>query len=130
MTTAPPSEYGDRPIPPSLLRLDSRVSSLPFDVIPRAVNWSYVLRTTRKGGGNYDDDKNNIDEEMHHPPPNAAASALLLSAVLFAIERITSRNGDVSSERRGTAWVTEEGVGALAYSGKLMRPSPRPYVPS
>ena len=69
---------------------------------------------------------------MHHPPPVAAASAVLLLTVPFAIERITSRNGDVLSERRGTEWVTEEGVGAMAYSGKLMRacPPPRPYVPS
>ena len=66
------------------------------------------------------------NKEMHHPPPVAAASAVLLSTVPYAMERITSRNGDVSSERRGTAWVTEEGVGALAYSGKLMRPSPLP----
>ena len=60
---------------------------------------------------------------MHHPPPVVAASTVLLSTVPFAIERITSRNGDVSLERRGWAWVTEAGVGTLAYSGKLMRAS-------
>jgi hypothetical protein len=33
-------------------------------------------------------------------------------------ETITTRQGTSVTERRGTAWIAKEGIGALAYSGK------------
>ncbi|GAX22132.1 hypothetical protein FisN_6Hu381 [Fistulifera solaris] len=44
----------------------------------------------------------------------------------FQFDTIITRTGANVQERRGTAWVAEEGIGALAYSGKLMAPHPLP----
>ena len=55
------------------------------------------------------------------PPPEVLAANLPLRA-----DEIATRRGARVKERRRTAWVTEPGskIGALAYSGKLMAPSP------
>jgi hypothetical protein len=44
----------------------------------------------------------------------------------FQFDTIITRTGTNVPERRGTAWVAQEGIGALAYSGKLMAPHPLP----
>jgi hypothetical protein len=46
----------------------------------------------------------------------------LLRAIPFAKDTIITRTGSAVVERRGTAWIAADGIGALAYSGKLIRP--------
>jgi alkylated DNA repair dioxygenase AlkB len=52
--------------------------------------------------------------------------ARLQAVIPFQFDTIVTRHGEIVTERRGTAWVAEAGIGALAYSGKLMVPSPIP----
>ena len=42
----------------------------------------------------------------------------------FAQQELMTADGKRVRERRHTAWLAEEGIGALAYSGKLMAPAP------
>jgi len=55
------------------------------------------------------------------PEVDELAAALPLKA-----ETIATRTGALVLERRRTAWLAEPGIGALAYSGKLMAPEPMP----
>mmetsp|Transcript_42822 Transcript_42822/g.130235 ORF Transcript_42822/g.130235 Transcript_42822/m.130235 type:complete len:659 (-) Transcript_42822:673-2649(-) len=82
--------------------LESRVASLPFDILPRAVDLPVALGL---------------------PSPSSVVPALR-SAIPFHFDVLTTRTGSTALERRGTAWVAAPSVGALAYSGKLMPPSP------
>jgi alkylated DNA repair dioxygenase AlkB len=86
--------------------LERRVSALPFDIIPLGVDWSDLM-------GNLSNDQ---------------VTSTLRDAIPFQFDTIVTRSGSTVTERRGTAWVTEEGIGALAYSGKLMSPRPIPAV--
>lgn len=80
-----------------LPNLEQRLSSLPFDIVPLGVQW---------------------DDDM--------TTSTLCDAIPFQFDTIVTRSGSSVTERRGTAWVAEEGIGALAYSGKLMPPRPIP----
>jgi alkylated DNA repair dioxygenase AlkB len=42
----------------------------------------------------------------------------------FARQELMTADGKKVQERRHTAWLAESGIGALAYSGKLMAPAP------
>ena len=53
---------------------------------------------------------------------NNAVVDELIESIPFRSDTITTRMGSVVTERRATAWVAESGIGALAYSGKLMTP--------
>jgi alkylated DNA repair dioxygenase AlkB len=81
--------------------LDKRVGNhLPFDILPLGVDW-----------------RNEGD----------AVVDILQKEIPFSFDTIVTRTGTAVKERRGTAWVTEPDIGALAYSGKLMAPtSPLP----
>lgn len=99
-----------------LPRLEKRVSNLPFDIIPSALDWARVLPSP-KG-----------DKKANENIPS-----LLLQSIPFQFDTITTRTGDAIQERRQTAWVTEQSIpnkqiGALAYSGKLMPPHPLPSI--
>ncbi len=83
--------------------LEARVSQLPFDILPSCLNWEKM-----KG------DESTVKS--------------LLSAIPFSFDTITTRTGSKVEERRGTAWVAEEGIGSLAYSGKLMAPHSLPPI--
>ena len=48
----------------------------------------------------------------------------ILSEVLFQRDTFITVKGKQVLERRGTCWMAEEGVGGLAYSGKIMAPVP------
>ena len=48
--------------------------------------------------------------------------------VPFKVEQLVTRDGARVDERRETCWMADEGVGGLAYSGKVMRPTP--FTPS
>lgn len=83
--------------------MDRRVRNLPFDIIPNGLNWEQIVPDT---------------DPVH----------TLLRDIPFRFDTITTRTGAVVVERRGTAWVAEPGIGALAYSGKLMPPKSMPLV--
>ena len=55
-------------------------------------------------------------------------TALLSREIPFSHELLITRTGDAVTERRATCWMADEGVGGLAYSGKMMRPVP--YTPA
>ena len=99
-----PDQQYDSPIP----QLDARVSNLPFDIFPLGIDWSSVCN------GEY------VDQ------PQLVSA--LRDAIPFNFDTITTRTGSEVIERRGTAWVADEGIGALAYSGKLMKPQPLPSI--
>jgi alkylated DNA repair dioxygenase AlkB len=87
-------------------RMDDRVARLPFDIVPCGIDWTIVLPP---------DDKIDPRETLQNDIP-------------FRMDTFTTRNGNVVLERRRTAWVAESDIGALAYSGKLMKPQPIPNV--
>jgi alkylated DNA repair dioxygenase AlkB len=86
----------------ALPNLELRVSALPFDIVPLGVQWESL--------------------ELQN------AASTLRNAIPFSLDKIVTRSGAAVTERRGTAWVAEEGIGSLAYSGKLMPPRPIPDV--
>jgi len=100
------SDQHRSPIP----ELDVRVSHLPFDIFPLGVDWPNVCN------GEY------VDQ------PHLVST--LRDAIPFNFDTIVTRTGSEVIERRGTAWVADEGIGALAYSGKLMKPRPLPDIVS
>ncbi|KAL7556362.1 hypothetical protein ACA910_006289 [Epithemia clementina (nom. ined.)] len=81
------------------LTLEARTALLPFDILPDALDWEQIV-------------------------PDAFGR--LQTEIPFAFDTIVTRSGAAVTERRGTAWIAEQGVGSLAYSGKLMAPSPVP----
>jgi hypothetical protein len=89
--------------------LAKRVSQLPFAIVPQGIDWNSVVVGT-------DTDVNACDVLLHEIP--------------FCNDRIVTRQGTTVKERRGTAWLAQAGIGALAYSGKLMTPQPLPEVVS
>jgi hypothetical protein len=94
--------FDDHQLELDLNKLDQRVDRLPFDVIPLGVDWNELLLLHNKQGD--------------------PVVPLLRDSIPFAKDTIVTRSGSEVQERRGTAWVADEGIGALAYSGKLMPP--------
>lgn len=92
----------------SFPQLDERVDGLPFDILPRGVDFSNLTWL-----GEYSEGIETQGDIM----------TSLQQSIPFHFDTIVTRRGDRVLERRGTAWVAEEGIGALAYSGKLMSPS-------
>ena len=81
----------------TIVYLEARVERLPFDIIPKAINWDQIA-------------------------PGEDPMDTLAENIPFSFDTITTRTGASVLERRGTAWIADEGIGALAYSGKLMSP--------
>ena len=54
----------------------------------------------------------------------------LRRAVPFEQSVLMTADGKSVKERRHTAWLADEGIGALAYSGKLMAPASLAGSPS
>ena len=101
-------------------KLDRRAEGLPFDIIPMGVDFSSNLNGLLS-----------LDDHEHPTSTTAITSSddimkNLQESIPFNFDTIVTRQGTSVIERRGTAWVAEEGIGALAYSGKLMKPSPMP----
>jgi alkylated DNA repair dioxygenase AlkB len=107
--------------PDSLALLDDRVQNLPFDVIPCVVDWKELVLGSHTNMNM--DTNNHHDEQQDHPD---LVVPVLRNAIPFQKDVIVTRSGSSVTERRGTAWVADEGIGALAYSGKLMTPKPIP----
>lgn len=87
--------------------LFERLDQLPFEVIPLGLDWSNVLG----------------DISLEN---NDQVCEALIESIPFSKETITTRRGESVQERRGTAWIAKQGIGSLAYSGKLMTPHPIP----
>ena len=48
----------------------------------------------------------------------------MVEEVPFRAEQLVTRDGRRVDERRETCWMADPGVGGLAYSGKVMKPTP------
>ena len=98
--------------------LDTIAASLPFDFYPGSI----ALPLPERLGGS-------TSGTMSILPSMAdLLRALdvdaLRAGVPFEQAALLTADGRTVRERRHTAWLAEEGIGALAYSGKLMNPSP------
>ena len=90
--------------------LDKRVQNLPFDIIPQSIDWMELEQQYHKLQQQNDND----------------IIKTLLQEIPFSYDTIATRSGSLVQERRSTAWIAEDGIGSLAYSGKLMTPQPIP----
>ena len=88
--------------------LNARTSNLPFDVLSHCLPWQMSSTSS---------DNNYFGYPGHDLLPR------LLNSIPFNFDVLTTRTGEVVVERRGTAWLAEDNIGALAYSGKLMKPA-------
>ncbi|KAL3790306.1 hypothetical protein HJC23_002932 [Cyclotella cryptica] len=86
--------------------INTRASKLPFDILPHCLPWEIHPSASLEYNG--------------YPAQSLVSD--LLESIPFNFDTLTTRTGNAVVERRGTAWLAEEGIGALAYSGKLMRP--------
>jgi alkylated DNA repair dioxygenase AlkB len=97
---------------PTRQHLQERLSHLPFQIVPRGFDWTTVQSS---------------DKEDNTP---LFICKDLIDAIPFSKDTIMTRRGVSVTERRGTAWIAQEGIGNLAYSGKLMTPQPIPPLVS
>ena len=117
-----------------LPNLDARVGALPFDIVPCGIDWSALLlldtSIKEEQGNNNNHHHHYRDELQRHNGSgnNDDIMSLLVQEIPFSFDSITTRTGKQVPERRGTAWLAEDGIGALAYSGKLMQPRPLPSL--
>jgi len=95
--------------------LNARMSNLPFDIFPHCLPWQMSPSSPANHYYGY---------------PTQDLQSEFLQSIPFNFDTLTTRTGNSVIERRGTAWLAEQGVGALAYSGKLMRPAEIPKVAS
>lgn len=92
--------------------LNARTANLPFDIFPHCLPWQM----------------GSSPESNYDGYPKQDLLPTLLQTIPFNFDTLTTRTGSSVKERRGTAWLAEGGIGALAYSGKLMRPIEVPEV--
>ncbi len=90
--------------------LNARTNNLPFDILHHCLPWQ--MNPIANDSTSY--------EYLGYPTKDLLSD--FIKSIPFNFDTLTTRTGDSVIERRGTAWVAEEGIGALAYSGKLMRP--------
>ena len=83
-----------------LANMNVRVERLPFDILPKAIDWKQAMQLA----------------------PHESPIDILQDVIPFSFDIIQTRGGTKVTERRGTAWLAEPTIGALAYSGKLMPP--------
>jgi alkylated DNA repair dioxygenase AlkB len=95
--------------------LQQRVQALPFEIIPLGVDYPSLLAI-------------DLIHNQYDSHDSQVICQRLLQEIPFARDTIVTRQGTSVVERRGTAWVAAPGVGALAYSGKLMAPQPLPTL--
>ena len=96
--------------------LNKRISDLPFDIFPSCIKWNDLLQS------NDDDNINDNDAIMQADKignnNDDVIMKTLLNDVPFQFDKILTRSGENVIERRGTAWVANNNIGALACSGK------------
>ena len=92
--------------------LNARTANLPFDVFSHCLPWQM----------------GSSPDSNYYGYPKQDLFPTLLQTIPFNFDTLTTRTGSSVIERRGTAWLAEGGIGALAYSGKLMRPVEVPEI--
>jgi len=103
--------------------LNIRTSNLPFDIFPHSLPWQMSTtcpQSPLSSSPSTSSTKSNRNNYYGYPTQDLLPE--FLQSIPFNFDTLTTRTGASVIERRGTAWLAEEGVGALAYSGKLMRP--------
>ena len=116
--------------------LNQRVENLPFDVIPCGIDWDYILSLYHQDNMvvNDNNDADNVQRMNgeHFSHQRDAIVSILRESIPFNFDTIITRTGSAVQERRGTAWLVapDSGIGALAYSGKLMEPQELPEIVS
>jgi len=90
--------------------LNARTYNLPFDILHHCLPW----QMNPNANGSSPD---------YQGYPTKYLLPDFIRSIPFNFDTLTTRTGQSVIERRGTAWLAEEGIGALAYSGKLMRPT-------
>ena len=100
-------------------KLDAIAAPLPFDMYPGLV----ALPAPWAGHASEEDLSHALLPSVSRLVPSLSVAALR-DDVAFEQATLLTADGRKVRERRHTAWLGEEGVGALAYSGKLMSPSP------
>lgn len=88
--------------------LNARTANLPFDILHHCLGWQMDPRTSL--------------DYIGYPTKDLLPE--FITSIPFNFDTLTTRSGNSVIERRGTAWLAADGIGALAYSGKLMRPVP------
>eukprot|EP00986_Skeletonema_menzelii_P014853 scaffold10454_cov135-Skeletonema_menzelii.AAC.1 len=94
--------------------LNARTNNLPFDILHHCLPWQINPTANDSTSSDY----------LGYPTKELLSD--FIKSIPFNFDTLTTRTGDSVIERRGTAWLAEEGIGALAYSGKLMRPKSIP----
>jgi hypothetical protein len=109
--------------------LDKRVSSLPFDIMPLALDWSSLRDADAGSTKSHQNIRSKNDDGNDDLEDSEGIIPTLLDQIPFNFDTIKTRNGSIVQERRGTAWVvSDDDIGSLAYSGKLMNPNPIPPI--
>lgn len=103
-------------------RLDARHAGLPFDLAPGLVALPPPLDDGDGPAAPHERPALSLVPSVATLVPALTASALR-DRVPFVQSVLMTADGRRVRERRHTAWLAEEGIGALAYSGKLMSPS-------
>ena len=92
---------------------------LPFKILP-----DLTARIAGVPRGEFGDSARRLDLDLDRELTVEALAA----EVPFRAEKLVTRDGKRVDERRETCWMAEEGIGGLAYSGKVM--SPAPFTPT
>ena len=92
---------------------------LPFKILP-----DLTARIAGMPSGEFGDSARRLDLDLDRELTVEALAA----EVPFRAEKLVTRDGKRVDERRETCWMAEEGIGGLAYSGKVM--SPAPFTPT
>lgn len=98
---------------------EHRVKALPFQIIPLGVDWSKLKTSATASDTTSTSGTSTTHDDI---------CQTLVQTIPFQKDVIVTRRGEKVQERRGTAWIAKEGIGALAYSGKLMPPQPLPEL--
>ena len=93
------------------------VEGLPFKILPNLVP---SIESSSMGR---DEEVESVDDDS-----GAFTVEVLAKEVPFKAEKLVTRDGKRVDERRETCWMAEDGIGGLAYSGKVM--SPTPFTPT
>jgi alkylated DNA repair dioxygenase AlkB len=98
--------------------IERAVEGLPFKILPNLVPSIESSSTGR------DEEKVKSEDD----DSGAFTVEALAKEVPFKAEKLVTRDGKRVDERRETCWMAEDGIGGLAYSGKVM--SPTPFTPT
>jgi alkylated DNA repair dioxygenase AlkB len=98
-----------------------------YDWSLRAVKKKIVSNNRKNNNNNNNDDVNKMPFRYLTPNISDVLDGISLEdlrrEVPFKAEKLVTRDGKRVDERRQTCFVAEDGIGGLAYSGKIMAPT-------